>query len=219
MMTGTKSDEIQDLRARVANLEATLESLQQWRMDFSQTPLSRRSLLSFLAGAGAGVALEFAASANAAGPAGAVPGAWKSYVPQLMGEKVDPVLGDGRKGKRLGGPGFNGHYCQINRLVVVKTWNQFSIGAQPGEGQYRLTLPIPAATGSDAWWGPTGLAIMHRDKTNIIRNAAVILATSTFVTFQLDNTPGGLVTHDQPWLWAEGDGLNTFMIYEAKDGE
>jgi hypothetical protein len=43
----------------------------------------------------------------------------------------------------------------------------------------------------------------------------VILATATFATFQLDNTIGGTVGHDSPWVWDNGDGLNTFLIYEA----
>lgn len=222
----TEGSEIQELRARLADLEATVASLQRSRSSkrhlakyedtAAMTRASRRSLLGLLAGAGMGAVFGAGAIADAAEPAGTAARPWEVYLPKLMAEKVDPVLGDGRKGKNWNlGPGQNGHYCQVGRMVVVKTWNQFSVGAQPGEGQYRLSLPVTPALGSDAWLGPTGVAIMHRDSTNIIRIAAVILTSHKFVTFQLDNTLGGDVGHDSPWLWADGDGLNTFMIYEA----
>ena len=246
-MTAIGSSEIQELRERIANLEAALAALQASPSHGSNRQMvghedataiirpSRRSLLGFLAGVGTGAALggpaltdaahaadSAVATDAAAKPAGTGIGPWKVYSPKLMGSKVDPLLGDGRTFKMgsLGdvGPGQNGHYCQLGRIVVVKTWNQFALGAKCGEGQYRLSLPVPAATGSDAYWGPTGVAIMHRDKTNIIRNATVILATATFVTFQLDNAKGGSVGHDSPWVWDNGDGLNTFIIYEAASG-
>jgi hypothetical protein len=218
--------DIQELRARVANLEAIVEqSLQRSRWQPAQRgaagdgpakpgATSRRSLLSLLAGAGAASVLAATARADSAAPARAALGAWKTYSPKLMGEKADPVLGDDQSPKIWTRAGRNGHYWQYGRTVVVKTWIQFGPGAKPGSGHYRLSLPVPAATGSDAWLGPTGVALLHCAATKINRNATVILPHSDFVVFQLDDSARN-VGHDNPWVWGPSDGLNTFTIYEA----
>ncbi len=157
--------------------------------------------------------LPDAAHADSAEPAVAALGAWKTYSPQLMGEKADPLVGvDEGPGYKRGGR--NGHYWQFGRTVIVKTWIQFGRGMKPGSGQYRLSLPVKAATGSDAWLGPTGIALLHSDATDLNRNASVVLAHPDFVVFQIDNLAGN-VGHDNPWTWAEFDGFNTLMIYEA----
>ncbi len=153
------------------------------------------------------------ANGDAAEPAASALGAWKTYSPKLMGEKSDPLVGvDEGPGYKRGGR--NGHYWQSGRTVIVKTWIQFGRGMKPGSGQYRLSLPVPAAMGSDAWLGPTGMALLHSDATNINRNASVVLAHPDFVAFQIDNLAGN-IGHDNPWVWAEFDGFNTFMIYET----
>jgi hypothetical protein len=165
---------------------------------------------------GAASVLGTTASGDAAEPVTAALGAWKTYSPKLMGEKNDPLVGsDEGPGYKRGGR--NGHYWQYGRTIVVKTWIQFGRGMKPGSGQYRLSLPVSAAMGSDAWLGPTGMALLHRDTTNINRNASVVLAHPEFVAFQIHNLAGN-VGHDNPWEWAEFDGLNTFMIYEAANG-
>jgi len=142
-------------------------------------------------------------------------GDWKTYLPKLMGEKADPVLGDGIDPKNAWmKSGRNGHYWQSGRTVIVKTWHQFAIGAEAGSGHYRLSLPVKAALGSDAWLGPTGVVLMHSHATKVNRTGVVVLAHAEFVVFQIDNVAKN-VGHDHPWVWAKGDGLNTFMIYEA----
>lgn len=219
-------DDIQELRARVAHLEAVVRQL------LGQPPgrpaprraagddtapagaANRRSLLRFLAGAGAGSILAATARADTAPPAGPALGAWKAYAPKLMGEKADPVLGDDQAPNIWTRAGRNGHYWQYGRTVVVKTWIQFGPGAQPGAGHYRLSLPVPAATGSDAWLGPTGVALLHCAATKVNRNAVVILPHADFVVFQLDDS-AKIVGHDNPWVWAKSDGFNTLMVYEA----
>lgn len=158
-----ETGDIQDLRARVANLETMVQQL----MNYSpgrQAPqprasdghvksgaASRRSLLSFLVGAGAGSILAGTAQADSAGPAKPALGAWKTYLPKLTGEKGDPVLGDDKAPNEWTRAGRNGHYWQYGRTVIVKTWIQFGPGAEPGSGDYRLSLPVEAATGSDAF--------------------------------------------------------------------
>src|SRR5947207_4738069 len=204
--------DVQELRGRVANLEALVQqSLQRPRWRPAQRraagdghaktgAASRRALVRCLAGAGAGSILAATARADTAESAGAAPGAWKTYAPKLMGEKADPVLGDDQSPNIWTRAGRNGHYWQYGRTVVVKTWIQFGPGAQPGSGQYRLSLPVPAATGSDAWLGPTGLALLHCAATKVNRNASVILPHADFVVFQLDDS-AKTVGHDNPWVW------------------
>jgi hypothetical protein len=218
--------DIQELRERVANLEAMVQQLLQpsrWRPAQQRAAgdgnaqtgaASRRSLLRFLAGAGAGSLFATTAHADTVGPAGAALGAWKTYAPKLRGEKADPVLGDDQNPNIWTRAGRNGHYWQYGRTVVVKTWIQFGPGAQPGSGQYRLSLPVAAATGSDAWLGPTGMALLHCAATKVNRNATVILPHADFVVFQLDDS-AKTVGHDNPWVWAKSDGFNTLMVYEA----
>ncbi|OAI57788.1 hypothetical protein AYO47_07595 [Planctomyces sp. SCGC AG-212-M04] len=200
------TSELHDLRARLDALEATVAAMERPHLP------DRRSWLKMLAGAGALSMVGNIAQGESTGAATPL-GAWKTYSPKLMGEKEDPLVGiDEGPGYKRGGR--NGHYWQHGRTVVVKTWIQFGRGMKPGSGQYRLSLPVPAAMGSDAWLGPTGMALLHRDATNINRNASVVLAHPDFVAFQIDNLPGNL-GHNNPWVWAEFDGLNTFMIYEA----
>jgi hypothetical protein len=220
MASHFESDEIHALRARVAALEATVASMQET----STTPAAlsagsamclptRRSWLGLFAGAGAASLLGPAAHGHADDPAAAALGAWRTYAPRLMGEKSDPLVGaDEGPGYKRGGR--NGHYWQFGRTIVVKTWIQFGRGMKPGSGQYRLSLPVPAAMGSDAWLGPTGMALLHQDATNLNRNASAVLAHPEFVAFQVDHLTGN-VGHDNPWPWAEFDGFNTFLIYEA----
>jgi hypothetical protein len=133
-----------------------------------------------------------------------------------MGEKKDPVLGDGTTDPKNAWmkSGQNGHYWHSGKTVIVKTWHQFAIGAHPGQGHYRLSLPVKAALGSDAWLGPTGVALMHCAATKVNRTGVVVLPHAEFVVFQVDNVAQN-VGHDHPWVWAKGDGLNTLMIYEA----
>jgi hypothetical protein len=218
-----ETDDLQELRARVATLEAIVRQLMpqpQRRAagggDARTGVASRRSLLGFLAGAGAAsvLAAPTPAGADAPEPAGPGLGAWTTYAPRLMGEKADPVLGDFKNPKTYPQAGRNGHYWRYGRTVVVKTWIQFGPRAEPGSGQYRLSLPVKAALGSDAWLGPTGLAVLHRGATGVNRNASVVLPHPDFVTFQVDGTDK-TVGHDNPWLWATSDGFNTVLIYEA----
>ena len=202
-------NEIRELRERVAALEAMVASIGQPQTAPAALP-SRRAWLGLLAGAGAASML----TATAKGETPAPLGAWKTYSPKLTGEKSNPVLGDVQSPKPWTKAGSNGHYWQHGRTIVVKTWIQFGPGAEPGSGHYRLSLPVPAALGSDAWLGPTGMALLHSAATNINRNASVVLPNADFVVFQLDNSDK-IVGHDNPWVWAKNDGFNTFMIYEA----
>jgi hypothetical protein len=218
-------DDFDDLRARLMALESIVTSLQAAPIcpsdqnamrsgeNESLTRPSRRHWLGMLAAAGLGSALD--SSAVAQETSAPPESGWKTYSPKLMGEKTDPVLGEGVDPKNAWmKSGQNGHYWQSGKAVIVKTWHQFAIGAQPGLGHYRLSLPVKAALGSDAWLGPTGIALMHCHATKVNRTAVVILAHAEFVVFQIDNMAKN-VGHDHPWVWAKGDGLNTFMIYEA----
>lgn len=218
--TNINSNELQELRARIAALETIVGARQQAEAsagsgggDGLLRP-SRRVWLGLLAAAGLGSAVDAAAPNEAAV---SKDGGWKTYSPKLTAEKMDPVLGDGVDPKNAWmKSGQNGHYWRSGNTVVVKTWHQFAIGAHPGLGHYRLSLPVKAALGSDAWLGPTGVALMHCHATKVNRTAVVVLPHAEFVVFQIDNVAKN-VGHDHPWEWAKGDGLNTFMIYEAAD--
>lgn len=226
--TSHDAGEIGELRARVAALEAMVASLAQARPENSKSDVedaaagltalrpSRRSWLGLLAGIGAGS--MFASTAHGETPeAGAAPlGPWKEYTPKLTGTKEDPYLGDEHPPEHWASAGKNGHYWQCGRTVLVKTWVQFGPGAKPGVGDYHLSLPVPALLSSDAWLGPTGVAVLHSAATKINRMAMVLLPSPDFVVIHLDNQ-AKIVGHDNPWVWAKSDGFNTFLMYEAAE--
>lgn len=219
------SSETQELRARVTELEDMLEQIRASRsagsgrgassacdVESEMDGVSRRTLLRSLAAGGAGAALGTAAVALAATPAAAF--GWSTYTPQIWTDvpNSNPVLGAGSVQA--------GHYYQSGGFVAVKTRIAFGTsGVDPGDGQYRMTLPVRAAPGSDALFGPTGVATLHEQSSDIVRTAAMVAIGDVFnvslVAFRLDNTTAPGVTDASPWTWSNQDTITAFAFYEA----
>lgn len=213
------AQEADELQARLEHLKASIDGLeysqsgdlgQDARSEADDMPdVCRRTLLRSLAVGGTGAAFGVALAALAATPAAAF--GWTDYTPNFTAANGNPNLGGG-----IPAPGDHGRYYMTGGFVAVKTWIQFGgSGAQPGSGQYRMSLPVAAAIGNFSLLVPTGIALLHRHSTDIARIASVILFDATRVVFRLDNTTAPGVTHNFPWPWSNNDGFNTFIFYEA----
>ena len=196
----TELSEIQELRARIANLEAAITSLQPSRSRLVEATGSNTARHHRDDSPESSVAVGLSRRHGSRNPAQGLAavsvrrrGGTVNRCPSEIGGpgpwSMEGLYSQTQGGARRSRPGRHseerprylvgrpwsghGHYWQFGRTVVVKAWVQFSAGTQPGNGQYRLTLPVPAAVGGDAWVTPMGTALMRHASTKTHRNANV----------------------------------------------
>jgi hypothetical protein len=133
--------------------------------------------------------------------------AWTSFAPVLTASVTSPTMGTA--------PVVSGKYSRYGKgLVVYQFFIQFGTGAPTaGSGTYSISLPVtanagPATAGNVRIFdGSTGNAGYIRPQVG-----------TTTLALQYATThlgPTAIVGAALPWVWAAGDILDGFVIYEA----
>ena len=92
-------------------------------------------------------------------------GTWQTYTPVLSAATTNPNLGSTAV--------IEGHYAQINDIVIFTfRFDSGGTGISAGSGEYRVSLPVNAATSGFSSFG-----------SGWVYSAA-------FEVFSLDNSPG-----------------------------
>lgn len=138
------------------------------------------------------------------------PSPWQSYTPALTAVTTDPSLG---AGVALGA------YQQSGKTVVYQGQIAFGSGMGAGSGAYRMSVPAPANTSRwpyrrvGTWTG------LHAVTGGRAEGFVAFDSTTSFVNFYYtDAVPVGnlgVAGSAAPWAWAQSDGIDFTMIYEA----
>lgn len=135
---------------------------------------------------------------------------WTAYGPTLTVDVLgtNPTLYTGTgKYVRLGG---------ATGKTVLAFFN-IAMGASftPGSGNYRIGLPVAGVPGGTT----CGVARMFDSSTSSsYMDTRVGMATANTLSLQYSATHGGGIANvgnSLPWVWASGDIIDGFIIYEA----
>ena len=106
-------------------------------------------------------------------------------------------------------------FAQVNKIVVAKFKITLSGTPTSGMGNFSITQPV-VEEGGDTWAGSAGGGYIHDASTSYSHPVqAFISGTDIF----LRSTPSGgadaNVDYNSPIVFASGDELRFFIIYEA----
>lgn len=132
--------------------------------------------------------------------------AWTTYTPTLTGSTTNPTLS-----------AATGQYARFGKSVVVNFGLTISAG---GSGTYTVSLPVPGVTTGNTqgsarlYDSSSGQAVLGARVSLSGASALQIQATTPQTSLGAYGTLAN-VANNVPWVWANGDILDGFVIYEA----
>jgi len=132
----------------------------------------------------------------------AVPlGAWLSYTPTLTGGTSNPTLGTGNEA--------TGTYTRRGRTIEGKAFIKFGTsGTAAGSGEYRISLPVTARTGTEDVLILGAAAIFDAATSILVGSLHITPASGAYARIYIES--GSVVTEASPFAW----GANMFMTVE-----
>lgn len=136
--------------------------------------------------------------------------AWTTYTPTFTTASGSPAAGTG------GGGNLTGRYSKVGRTCTVSGYLKFgTTGASAGTGEWRMSLPVAAATSTDqAWLGDVYVNDSSAGTSGHFHGVAVVASGGTYATFYGGNS-GAQVTGSSPIPWAPGDSFRWEVTYET----
>lgn len=131
--------------------------------------------------------------------------AWASYSPALTAATSNPVVG--------GTGSVVGFYQMTGKTVRFRVEITMGSGSTYGSGQYRVSIPFPAAASGLQYVRSTLKQANRWDGMGEIAASGTFAALITYI----GSADGSLrtITNNQPVAWATGNTLNVYGTYEA----
>lgn len=135
-------------------------------------------------------------------------GAWTSFTPNLTAVTTDPTYGTTGHSKV-------GRYIELpGGLIIARYYFRFGTGMTAGSGTYRFDKPVNAAD-TDAYSIGFGHIVDNSTGATKVVSVENLGADKVDLLFTAAATPDGIVTHNQPWVWAASDYMAFWIQYEA----
>lgn len=130
-------------------------------------------------------------------------GQWQSWTPVLTAATTNPTLGTGSS--------QTGRFMCLGTLVVGHGRIAFgTTGVLAGNGQYRVSLPIPCATS-----GVVVGSMMAQDTSNLTASRGGVMISGPTSTTTTSQTVAGITANNVPFAWAATDIFTFTFMYEA----
>jgi hypothetical protein len=127
---------------------------------------------------------------------------WQNWTPALTAITTDPTLGTGSSA--------TGRYIRFGDVVLAETRIVFGTsGVAAGNGEYRVSLPVNAATAS----AQIGSGLIYDSSVATYRRVAALRGALNATVAQL--VADSVVAHNNPWTWAASDFITVQFMYEA----
>ena len=131
--------------------------------------------------------------------------AWTSYTPTLTASTTNPTNWT-----------QSGYYCRAGKLVIARILLEAGGTMTAGSGNYRVALPVTAASGQDRVPMPANL---YDNSTGARCLPVAVMVATTYLEFRYPTTwpatGNQAVTNTAPWPWAASDQINVNLVYEA----
>ncbi len=131
--------------------------------------------------------------------------AWESWTPVLSASVTNPNLGTTST--------KDGKYCRINKTIIAQANFTFNgTGITAGAGFYKCSLPFPAIAAA-----PTVGSVVAIDVSTFASTVNIVGLDTTTLAIGYGTGGASLAASIQAttYVWAAGDILRWFMIYEA----
>jgi hypothetical protein len=134
-------------------------------------------------------------------------GEWTDYTPTWTATTTNPAIGNGT---------IVGRYARIQNLVMVQFNITFGSTTTKGSGQYRISLPVTAAT-TLSQYSVLGSGYLLDASAASVWTTAILVPASSTTTVGIKITGGsyGDVTDTNPFTFTNGDEINGTFFYKA----
>ena len=132
--------------------------------------------------------------------------AWTAYTPALTASSSNPTLGTGSEA--------TGTYIRNGRTIHGKAFIKFGTsGTAAGSGEYRVSLPVAARTGTEDIVILGACTIFDDPGSILVGTFHYTPSSGTYGRIYIEG--GSVVTEASPFAWAASDFITVEFTYEA----
>jgi hypothetical protein len=134
-------------------------------------------------------------------------GEWTSYTPTWTASTTNPTIGNGNLVAR---------YARIQDLIQVQFHISFGTTTTAGSGQYRVSLPVTAATAISPYTAyGSGYILDSSAGAAYVTSVLVSNSSTTNVIMKITGSGFGDVTATSPFTFTNLDEINGSFFYRA----